>query len=538
MEAIAEAQGECYNSAPSFGNFGFDDDVNLDLAEYKIDGGSWTTIFSGIDASEWNDDGWTLPGFGPLGEGSHTVYFRVKDDAGNVNGEGTPDTYSWQFIKDTTDPDPPEDLTALPGHNKVRLTWTNPTGDASFVGVEIRRVGWGDYPQYGTPGPGAPSYPADNTQGTFVAQTAAEAYVDSLTPRDIYYYALFSYDCAGNYSALGTTAKDRSTSYWLGDVNPATVGDGNVNIVDLAVFSVTFGEIQGGGAWNAEGDFGPTHDYSRLGIPEPDDAVDFEDLMVFAMNYGNVSPVATSGLVIADASSEKPLRDQVGFRLVPVSRDGQEVTYSIVIENEAQVLKGFALTLDYGLGNELVELKAASHLSGKGSQHFFGTIERELGKVEICVAALGINKAFEHTGEVARVVVTEGSNVPSAARLGKVDLRDLNNKKDVIEGSQNPTETPYIPKASALLQNHPNPFNPVTMITYDVAKAGNVRIDIYDVSGRLVRTLVNNHRDPGRYHAEWNGRNANGGQVRTGVYFYLMKAPGYTSPAKKMLLLK
>jgi len=174
MEPIAEAPGVCYNAIPTFANFGFDDDYALDWAEYQIDADGWVTIFTGINVPEWNDDGWALPGFAALSQGTHTVYFRVADMAGNENGEGTLDTYSWSFIKDTVPPAAPADFSAMPGHNKVHLTWTNPTGDASFVGVEIRLVAWGDYPEYGT----APSYPADHLGGTFVTQEPGESYED------------------------------------------------------------------------------------------------------------------------------------------------------------------------------------------------------------------------------------------------------------------------------------------------------------------------------------------------------------------------
>jgi len=62
MEAIAEAQNACYKAAPVFANFGFDDDVNLDLADYQIDALGWTSIFSGVNAASWDSDGWVLPG--------------------------------------------------------------------------------------------------------------------------------------------------------------------------------------------------------------------------------------------------------------------------------------------------------------------------------------------------------------------------------------------------------------------------------------------------------------------------------------------
>ena len=540
MEAIVEAQNACYNHAPTFANFGFDDDFNLDRAEYQIDALGWNVIFTGVDAASWDSDGWALPGFAGLGEGSHTVYFRVKDDAGNWNGEGSPqpNLYSWSFVKDTMAPPPPTGFVALPGHNKVHLTWTNPTGDASWVGIEIRRVAWGDYPQYGTPGLPAPSYPGDHTGGTYVTQTALAAYDDSpLTPRDIYYYAAFSYDCAGNYSAATADSKDRSTSYWLGDISPAgpPSGDGLLNLADLALFSAMFAKPQGSPSWNAEADFGPTDDHGRFGIPLPDDVVDFEDLMILSMNYGKVTPLGSSGGLIA-LSNAIALGDLVGFRLVLISREDGKATYAVVMENKAEVLKGFSLKIAYGGGNALEGVTASRDLGGKAAEHFFGTIERESGVVEICVAALGVNAPFDYAGEVARVVVREASE--GAVQLRTVDLRDLNNNKDEVTLPGEGGETPFVPVTTALMQNHPNPFNPTTTIAFEVAVSGNVRIEVYDVSGTLVRTLVNESKGVGRHVAIWDGRDSSGNQVHTGVYFYRMSAPGYTSQAKKMLLLK
>jgi hypothetical protein len=290
-------------------------------------------------------------------------------------------------------------------------------------------VGWGNYPQYGSPisGTPAPSYPANESEGTLVTQTAAEAYEDDpRVPRDIYYYAAFAYDCAGNYSAGTPTSQDRATSYWLGDIDPAMVGNGIIQINDLAQFSLTFGLGEGPSPWNAEADFGPTDDYSRFGIPLPDDVIDFEDLMIFAMNYGNVTAAGTSGGPVL-VSSEKPLRELVSFRLVPVSSEGDLVTYAVMMENDAEVLKGFSLNVSYGLGNELVEVKAARSLSGRGSEHFFGTIEREMGNVEICVAALGVDAPLSHTGEVARVVVQRRQTCeisPTARTKSRTRSRD------------------------------------------------------------------------------------------------------------------
>jgi hypothetical protein len=226
----------------------------------------------------------------------------------------------------------------------------------------------------------------------------------------------------------------------------------------------------------------------------------------------------------------------VGFRLVRVSGEGNRSTYALEIENGSAVLKGFSLKLSYGVGSELEAVTAASKLVGKGDEHFFGTIERERGVVEICVAALGVETPMGYTGEVARVVVREAN--AQGARIASVDLRDVENRRDEVTLAGGGGETAYIPAVSSLGQNHPNPFNPATTIVYEVAEAGAVRIEIYDVTGSLVRRLVDEPRGVGRHTVTWDGRDASGNGVHSGVYFCRMSAPGYTSPARKMLLLK
>lgn len=529
MEPIVEAENECYNTAPVFSNFGFDDDSNLDYAEFDIDAGSAVSIFSGIDAASYDDDGWMLPGFAGLSEGSHTVTFHVYDDAGNA---GTP--VSWSFIKDTTPPDPPTDFVALPGHNKTHLSWTNPAGDASFVGVEIRMVAWGDYPEYGTPGSPAPSYPADHTQGTLVTQSLGTSYDDNpRTPRDIYYYAAFAYDCAGNYSALGMSATDRATSYWLGDIRPTPGYDGNVNITDLAAFSGAFGTSDGDAGWDNEADFGPTDDFSRFGIPLPDNAIQFEDLMIFAMNYGNVGPAGVSRPNLA--ASPARLDEQVSVHLVHKTTDGNVSTYALVLDNNAKVLKGVSVSVALGVGTEMVSAEASG--GGKRSDVFFGTVENRDGTVDLCTAALGVDVPLRATGEIATVTLRHSLDSPADVRITGGDLRDVDNHGTTLAGTDT-GDTPFVPAATAVFQNHPNPFNPITTITFDVASPGDVTVRIFDVTGRLVRTLTDGFRPAGRYHEVWNGLDDRGNGVHSGIYFYRMTAPGYKSPTKKMLLLK
>jgi hypothetical protein len=95
-----------------------------------------------------------------------------------------------------------------------------------------------------------------------------------------------------------------------------------------------------------------------------------------------------------------------------------------------------------------------------------------------------------------------------------------------------------IPNRFALHANVPNPFNPITTIHYDVPRGGaDVNITVYDVSGRLVRELVNEHRAPGNWTVTWNGEDNHGVRVASGVYFYRMRAGDFIE-TKKMVLLK
>jgi hypothetical protein len=90
---------------------------------------------------------------------------------------------------------------------------------------------------------------------------------------------------------------------------------------------------------------------------------------------------------------------------------------------------------------------------------------------------------------------------------------------------------------NALLQNIPNPFNPVTTIGYEVGVTAPVEIAIYSVQGRLVRKLLSESKSPGRYEAVWNGRDASGGSAGSGVYLYRLQVGQYSS-VKKMILIK
>jgi hypothetical protein len=107
---------------------------------------------------------------------------------------------------------------------------------------------------------------------------------------------------------------------------------------------------------------------------------------------------------------------------------------------------------------------------------------------------------------------------------GERDSWKLHRGNMMRTGLYNTTLTSVQPKDQILpdkfyvSQNYPNPFNPSTTIEIQLAETNNLIVSIFDVTGRLINTLVNNKLEAGLYSVEWNGKDQNGRLVPTGVY--------------------
>ena len=101
-----------------------------------------------------------------------------------------------------------------------------------------------------------------------------------------------------------------------------------------------------------------------------------------------------------------------------------------------------------------------------------------------------------------------------------------------------------VPDNYSLSQNYPNPFNPETTIEFGLPKAGFVEIAIFDINGKLVRTLISGQQRAGNHWVKWDGRDASGLQVSSGVYLYQLKAANLIktgvafTQTNKMILMK
>jgi hypothetical protein len=99
------------------------------------------------------------------------------------------------------------------------------------------------------------------------------------------------------------------------------------------------------------------------------------------------------------------------------------------------------------------------------------------------------------------------------------------------------TTVNLIPDRFNLSQNFPNPFNPSTTISFDLPEDVSVRIDIFDVSGRRIRTLLNEPKVAGSFQVVWNGNDDNGNLVASGLYVYRIHTGNFVQ-SKKMLFMK
>jgi hypothetical protein len=116
-----------------------------------------------------------------------------------------------------------------------------------------------------------------------------------------------------------------------------------------------------------------------------------------------------------------------------------------------------------------------------------------------------------------------------------VEMNAVNTLKEDVDLSVEDDED--LENNFVLFQNYPNPFNPTTTISYNVPKASNITLSIYDILGNKVKELVNEFAVPGLYNVSWKGTNNAGAEVSSGVYLYSLKA-GNITITKKMFLIK
>ena len=177
------------------------------------------------------------------------------------------------------------------------------------------------------------------------------------------------------------------------------------------------------------------------------------------------------------------------------------------------------------------------NLDGSGFNRNFIKDLESLGEIAVDIRGA---KLYWVQGDRLRRADLKGDNIQDViTRLGASGnlIFGIAQGQDAVAAA--PTLTGG-PDRSLLLANYPNPFNPETWIPYQLAEPADVALTIYDIKGRAVRALDLGHQRAGMYHdrsraAYWDGRNAQGEPVASGVYFYTLTA-GDFSATRKMLI--
>lgn len=171
---------------------------------------------------------------------------------------------------------------------------------------------------------------------------------------------------------------------------------------------------------------------------------------------------------------------------------------------------------------------------------YFGAIAYG-GKASNLTFGDSANTIYAHT----TYNVPLGGEVPSGTEGPGITWCQLINKlppsdcyyihKDSLAGI-NETEAPATPSPVTLYQNYPNPSKKKTMIRFTISNNTNISLNIYDISGRLVKTLANGIPGTGSYFVVWDGKNEEGKEVPGGVYLYTLRAGAYKETRKLLLI--
>jgi hypothetical protein len=137
---------------------------------------------------------------------------------------------------------------------------------------------------------------------------------------------------------------------------------------------------------------------------------------------------------------------------------------------------------------------------------------------------------IEFANDTLVVVTTSSTDSYPLGTIQRLDFSSL------LTAVQNPEVAAALPRILNLFPNQPNPLSSETKIAFRLPEAGHVELKVYEVSGRLVRTLLNGDQEPGLHSAVWNGLDDAGRRVAAGVYFYKLGAPGIAESRRMILL--
>lgn len=243
------------------------------------------------------------------------------------------------------------------------------------------------------------------------------------------------------------------------------------------------------------------------------------DFKAYLLGDANLDWGSESSTMAKKATTKMALK----IESVRASQNG-EIQLPVWIENVTEPVR----TLIFSISYDPAKLRYRGVETTSLSEDFMLAANGEnAGKVHIAMA--GVRGAVQ-AGTILRLsfdAVPGGkSDEESKIEVTRARINDLR-VAEITTGVISFNGVPELPKQYSLSQNYPNPFNPATMIIYQLPAAGHVDVRIYNLAGNEITRLVNEEKEAGVYRIKWDGRNAFGKQVPSGMYIVKLISGNY-----------
>jgi hypothetical protein len=441
------------------------------------------------------DGTWTafapIPSSGSI-VGGTSRYVQYRADMTTSDTKVTPVLEDVVIACVTCDPTPPPAVADLDvarvtsggsggGRIPVVVSFSAPVVAAT---VEVYRAPFGGYPDYDDNGgvtPPTPSYPP--AAPWVLTSVTASGETDDPAPRDAWHYVVFTKSACGFVSAVSNVSAGLP-NYLLGDVTDGVtqcVGDNSVATADVSLLGSHYGQTLSGGEGWACLDVGPTLGGSVNGRPLTDRVLQFEDLVMFALNFG------ATGIPQNAASARRATSEIDALHLESPSRVAEGESFEVVLRmSGAGDVQALSAALDWN--SSIVEpgaVRAGAMLESQGGVLF------SPGPGRMDAALLGA-RAQGLAGEGILAIWTFRANASGDPGLAirKVLARDAGNRPITLG---EPRALPVTPATTSLDRVSPNPFTAATTMAFSLAVQSPITLAIYSVDGRRVRRLASGH---------------------------------------------
>jgi len=310
-------------------------------------------------------------------------------------------------------------------------------------------------------------------------------------------------------------------------------GDLEINTDDLAIFASSWNAVPQDTIYEIGPAIGVVPDLT----PENDGVLDFEDLAVFVQmwNWSYEHNGLSKPTFLAKSHVESP--SILNYEIYqPEDKWTSEGLTSIEITSNHEELLQVEWILEYQRQDVITQVIEGDYFSSRyQSSPRFTSISSDSSLAQYCVTGLGRITEFQIGNTIAMIQFQNPSDVSQAISLY---YRVWDESGRVVEAGEIDIDVEsMLPESFSLQQNFPNPFNSATTIRYTLPAQTGVNLDVYNIRGELVNTLVSRVQDGGYHQQIWDGNNHQGKLVSAGMYFYRLSTTEFTD-TKKMVFLK